>query len=243
MRFDTHRISAFLVEEFQKAKLNVLIDDGDLKHVRTVTGETAAIYLVETALPTSELRYLVETNTADHLYTMFILWAELLMPAHGTRYKPHDYMLGLLALHGEKIYAFDPYGGDQQVFPVHFEGEHGRHARYIRYGDPVVAGKLTCHSVKVTAPGVEGVWRMADFESRAGAQPANGRISLHDPLYAQLALLGVERKATPEATRLAVKRAYRKLARQYHPDLNKHADAADMMRRINQAYQAILVGL
>ncbi|MBE2181898.1 MAG: DnaJ domain-containing protein [Anaerolineae bacterium] len=56
-------------------------------------------------------------------------------------------------------------------------------------------------------------------------------------------MLGVERKATPEATRLAVKRAYRKLARQYHPDLNKHADAADMMRRINQAYQAILVGL
>lgn len=243
MRFDTHRISAYLVEEFQKAKLDVMIDDGDLKHVRTATGETAAIYLVETALPTSELRYLVEANTADNMYTMFILWAELLMPANGTRYKPHDYMSALLALHGEKIYAFDPYGGDQLVFPVHFEREHGQQTRKIRYGEPVLARRLTCHQVKVTAPGLEGVWRIADFESRAGAQPANGRVSIHDPLYAQLVLLGVERKATPEATRIAVKRAYRKLARQYHPDLNKHADAADMMRKINQAYETILAGL
>ncbi len=242
MRFDTHRISAFLVEEFQRAKLDVLIDDGDLKHVRTAAGETAAIYLVETALPTSELRYLVETNTTDNIYTLFILWAELLMPANGTRYKPHDYMSSLLALHGEKIYAYDPYGGDQLVFPIYFEREYGRHARNIRYGEPVVAGNLACHAVKVSASGLDGVWRMADFESRASAQAVNGR-SMHDPLHAQLALLGVERKATPEATRIAVKRAYRKLARQYHPDLNKHADTADMMREINQAYEAILAGL
>lgn len=47
--------------------------------------------------------------------------------------------------------------------------------------------------------------------------------------------LGVERNATQEQ----IQRAYRKLARQYHPDINKASDAEDKFKVINEAYEVL----
>lgn len=48
-------------------------------------------------------------------------------------------------------------------------------------------------------------------------------------------VLGVGRDATEEE----IKKAYRKLARQYHPDVNKSPDAAEKFKEINEAYQVL----
>ncbi len=48
-------------------------------------------------------------------------------------------------------------------------------------------------------------------------------------------ILGVERNAT-EAQ---IKSAYRKLARKYHPDVNKSADAVNKFKDINEAYEVL----
>ena len=48
-------------------------------------------------------------------------------------------------------------------------------------------------------------------------------------------ILGVDKKAT-EAE---VKSAFRKLARKYHPDVNKEPDAADKFKDINEAYEVL----
>ncbi|MBV8292135.1 MAG: J domain-containing protein [Mycobacterium sp.] len=48
-------------------------------------------------------------------------------------------------------------------------------------------------------------------------------------------LLGVSREATPEQ----IQQAYRKLARQYHPDVNKDPGAEDRFKEINEAYQVL----
>ena len=47
--------------------------------------------------------------------------------------------------------------------------------------------------------------------------------------------LGVERSA-PEGE---IKRAYRKLARKYHPDVSKEHDASERMKAINEAYEVL----
>jgi DnaJ domain len=49
------------------------------------------------------------------------------------------------------------------------------------------------------------------------------------------ALLGV----TPDATVAQIKSAYRKLAKQYHPDVNNSADAAERFREITEAYDTL----
>ncbi|HOJ93526.1 MAG TPA: molecular chaperone DnaJ [Dictyoglomaceae bacterium] len=48
-------------------------------------------------------------------------------------------------------------------------------------------------------------------------------------------ILGVDRNATQED----IKKAYRKLVRQYHPDLNKDPGAQDKFKEINEAYEVL----
>src|SRR5690242_2643861 len=48
-------------------------------------------------------------------------------------------------------------------------------------------------------------------------------------------VLGVERSASQEE----IQRAYRKLARRLHPDVNKDPDAEERFKRINEAYEVL----
>ena len=48
-------------------------------------------------------------------------------------------------------------------------------------------------------------------------------------------VLGVSKNATQDE----IKRAYRKLAKQYHPDLNKAPDAADKFKEVTEAYEVL----
>src|SRR5690606_39909938 len=64
----------------------------------------------------------------------------------------------------------------------------------------------------------------------AGRPPAGGgTLSLHD------ALPIFSRTATADE----IKRAYRRLARQYHPDVNSSADAEERFKEINEAYEVL----
>jgi curved DNA-binding protein len=48
-------------------------------------------------------------------------------------------------------------------------------------------------------------------------------------------ILGVPRDASEED----IRRAYRKLARQYHPDVNKEPDAEDRFKQVSEAYEVL----
>ncbi len=48
-------------------------------------------------------------------------------------------------------------------------------------------------------------------------------------------VLGVQRNASSEE----IKKSFRRLARQYHPDVNKEAEAAEKFKEINEAYEVL----
>ena len=48
-------------------------------------------------------------------------------------------------------------------------------------------------------------------------------------------IMGVEKNANQDA----IKKAYRKLARKYHPDVSKEKDAESRFKDINEAYETI----
>lgn len=240
MRIDTHRISAHLVSELQQARprLEVTYDGGDLIRVSLDNSENVLIYLIENPITVYEIRGIVAANTAVGAYSLFILWSDLLLPTHGTRYRPNDWMAALLALHGDKIYAFDAYFGDDfYIFPVYFEGVGAD--RSIRHGEAIDATRLIGETVQTTNPLIAGVWRMASFEqnlsdTRPHAPGVPPGLSLY---YRRLGI-------AETADRDAVKSAYRRLARRYHPDLNvEDTDATARMQGINDAYERILAAL
>jgi curved DNA-binding protein CbpA len=55
------------------------------------------------------------------------------------------------------------------------------------------------------------------------------------PAFDPYAVLGVTRAATPAQ----VSRAYRRLAKRYHPDLHPGEDVAARMQRVNEAWQIL----
>ncbi|WP_313470297.1 DnaJ domain-containing protein, partial [Carnobacterium sp.] len=48
-------------------------------------------------------------------------------------------------------------------------------------------------------------------------------------------VLGVSKSATDQE----IKKAYRKLSKQYHPDINKEADADEKFKEISEAYEVL----
>src|SRR5664279_1652461 len=205
MRFDTHRISAHLVNELQKGRprLEVTYDGGDLIRVSLESNETVHIYLIENPITVYEIRGMVAANTAIGVYTLFILWRDLLLPVHGARYRPNDWMEALLTLHGDKIYAFDAYYGEEfYIFPVYFEGAGVE--RLIRHGTAIDPMKLVGETISITSPLIAGVWRIANFEASQGeTHEADTR-----PVVTAMTIYFQRLGIGATGSRKAVKRAY-----------------------------------
>src|SRR3990167_5973539 len=49
------------------------------------------------------------------------------------------------------------------------------------------------------------------------------------------AILGVDKKASEED----IKKAYRRLARKYHPDVSKEPNAEDQFKQVQEAYEVL----
>ena len=82
-----------------------------------------------------------------------------------------------------------------------------------------------------TAPSGE-----ADDPQEEPRQQSAPRYASRSAMHGFYALLAVPMDATPED----IKRAYRELARQFHPDMNPAPEATAKMQAINQAYDHIM---
>jgi hypothetical protein len=241
MRFDTHRVSAYLVNELQKERprLEVTYDGGDLIRVSLESNETVHIYLIENPITIYEIMGIVVANTGVGIYTLFILWRDLLLPVHGVRYRPNDWMLALLTLHNNKIYAFDAYYGEEfYIFPVYFEGAGVE--RTIRHGQAIDPTRLFGETIVTNLASIAGAWRMASFETAQQGNDEQEQTRPNVPVVTALSVYYQRLGVSESADRSALKRAYRRLARKYHPDLNDDPAATKHMQQINEAYNLIL---
>lgn len=234
MRFDTIKISAYLVYliQAQRPQMEVIDDGGDIVHIRLASDDEVMVYFIESEISDYELLNIINANSAKQIHSLFILWCDLLLPRDGMYYIPDEWMAVLLALHSDKIYAFDAYGADVFIFPIHFEGAAG--ARDIRYGEAIEPQTLTAKRVKTRY--ADQYWYVANFEI---SQPTN-------ILQVYFELLGIN----PSTDRQLIKRAYRHMARKLHPDMNDHAatvsekaEITRKMQQLNEAYQKILAHL
>lgn len=245
MRFDTNNVGAQLVRELliAGAVRRILHDGRDIIHVELITGQSLMIYLIERRLPLTDIQHIVAENDAQGIHTLFILWADMLLPAHESRCQPEDWQLALLSLYGDRIYAYEVYHRRVYIFPVHFERQAHTTERVVWHGSPIDVGAIHCRTVESESAYLRGVWRVAAFDGDPDAYHRQRAEDIGQPLPDALrdyyALLQVE----PGAGRDEIKQAYRRLARQVHPDLSADEDATERMQALNRAYAVLLRAL
>lgn len=250
MRFDVHKVRMYLVNALLDAPTVARVnDDGaDIVIADLPNGQTVIIQLIERLLSVNDIVATLNENTAARRHTLFVLWGDMLLPEDGALYLPDDWMEVLLTLYDGKIYGYDSHGPLASVFPVFFEAQAGTMLRFIRCGASVNAAGLRCDRVQVNNRFASGQWLIADFgegrrtaqaDARAGAAPHHEIFTSRSSLTVCYELLAIP----PDADAQAVRRAYRRLARQHHPDLNAAPEATLRMQQINEAYRRIMRAL
>lgn len=204
-------------------------------------GPTVSVHFIDSAIPLYEIRATLTDNGARGRHTLFMLWADMLLPAHGQQYRfraADDWMEALMFVYSGSIYGYDVYDGAIHLFPVYFRGEGL--VRTAEFGPTLDFRHLGTRTVSTSLAGLNGTWAVADFGGPRGTahDPAAARVQ-NTALAAHYALFGL--KTT--ATRAEIKQAYRAMARRLHPDTNTAPTAHDDMQRLNAAYAQLMAAL
>lgn len=239
VRFDTYNASAHLVRQIESSRTaTVAHDGGDNVLIALHSGELISIYLIETVIPPYEMRTTLQENSKAGIHTLFILWGEMFIPQHNDTFEPADWMSALLRLYNHKIYAFDVYGKDIRIFPVYFERTRNG-LWHVRHESDIDVTRLGVEGVELLHPSeLRGTWLIADFDHDTPQhyQQRNAYALLPPRLLAAYHTLGI----SPSGNLMAVKAAYWRLARLYHPDVNSSPEAHRHMQVINAAYETIM---
>lgn len=246
VRFDTYNASAHLVRQLEASgTATVAHDGGDTILVELKSGHEVSIHLIETVLPVYELKLNLIENAEDEIYSLFVLWGDMFLHHDGEIFQPDAWMLALIALYGGKLYAFDVYGKDIRIFPAYFEPLTGGLLYRVHYGADIDVTRLSCGSYDMKHPELSGSWLIADFTGatpppKRAKKPEETKKPAHRPRReTPWEILGI----TKTTERDEIKRAYRRMARRYHPDLNSSPDAHYLMQKLNTAYDRILTEL
>lgn len=237
IRHETYYASGYLIEQLWNAGVlrNMKHDGMDIVLFETITGQQVSMHFIDGGIPLYEIRKILTENQTKGIYTLFLLWCDMMLPYNGQQanfnLRMGDWMEALYTLYGDAIYAYEFLDSEIYIFPVYFRGTG--QFRSVEYGTTIRARNLTCRVVETRLPGLEGAWRVADF--------GGATATAHDPqaeatLLAAYQLLGVMLGDDRET----IKRAYRLAARRLHPDANTSPDATEQMQRLNAAYAQIL---
>lgn len=231
MRFHTQNAGHFLVDGLHQSGVvaEVVEDGSDIVLLELVDGHRVMLYLIDSSITSAEIRDNLQENTQNNIYTLYFFWCDLMLPPQKQYYVMDDWMRLLVQLHGSKLYGFNVMGKNADFFPVYFQGQGKR--RYINFGDAIDYETLGC--LNLLTGRIR--WKIAGFMASEQDQ-VRKRHFLKPTLAPYFDLFSLPYSADL----IAVKDAYRRLARLFHPDLNPHRDTSEQMQKINDAYEHLI---
>jgi len=253
MRLDSNYVRLHVVDELQRAPFaSVRYDDFDVIVVDLPKKQSAAVCIMERETSLIDILNVFREHGSKQIHSVFLLWCEMLLPEHGDIFEPPEWLRGLVTLHNQKVYAYKTVGDQVAIFPVMFKRVGVGAERLVLHGANVRVTDLGCAFIEVSgSEKLDGRWLMADFvegrgekrtyhahieQERRRFQQQHAPTPAH-PMLAHFRALGIAENADWDQ----VKRAYRDLARQFHPDLNPAAAATGKMQQINHAYAQLML--
>ncbi len=202
--------------------------------------EEIMIYVLAGELSTGFVKKTLNANTARDVHTLFILSPDLITE-DGRSALHSDALKLVLSAHGGRVYIYQIEGRSIGIVPVEVDRQW-----HLNYGQAVDLGQLSGDYATFNDKYLLGVRKVAGFSAfeqhgyhhhTAGEQYSPPRPAApSDPLWSAYDLLGVTLTASEDE----VKQAYRRKARQHHPDLDTSPDATTKMQAINEAYAKIM---
>ncbi len=231
MRFDTQNAGHFLVDRLYHSGVvaDVLEDGSDIVLLELISGHKIMLYLIDSSITPMEIRYNLQDNTEKDIYTLYFFWCDLMLPPENQYYVIDDWMRLLVQLHGSKLYGFNVMGRNAHFFPVYFQGQGKR--RYINFGDDIDYETLGCLDMRLGRT----IWKLAGFLN--SERDKTRKLNFLKPTLAPYFDI-FELPYSADAH--AVKHAYHRLARLFHPDLNPNLDTTEKMKIINDAYERLM---
>ncbi|MFP4321773.1 MAG: J domain-containing protein [Anaerolineales bacterium] len=237
VRPETHGARVFLVlalAEHHPEVVDLWEDGSDLILVTLRDGREVMIHLLDGALTAGELRRMQADDRRAGYASLFMFWADMLLPGEGQRFVPADWMHELLSESGGYLYGYERIGPEIYIFPVYFDAQAGSTAYYVRWGQTVQVARLHIEHNN------NGKGHFANFQAAERDHTERARQIPPDAtpqeLQAHYALLAL----SPEATPKEIRQAYRQRARELHPDLNTETDTTADMQVLNRAYQQLM---
>lgn len=233
IRYQTAKAGEYLLNDLQKSgNLHKVLHDGmDIILFEDAQKQRISVHFIDSSIETYEIYNTLTENAANDTATLFMLWASMMLPQHGQQYHPERWMRALMRLNGNCIYGYDVIDGQVYLFPVYFRGDGPIHD--VQYGTVLRINQIERVFVEAVIKDEWGRWYVVTFERTHTS--SQGSVVLNSNLREAYDLLGVQ-FGDDEDT---IKRAYRLLARRYHPDANTSPDANEKMQQINNAYKQI----
>lgn len=224
--------------------------------LKSTEGQLIVIYFVDSPLSNNAIKKALRDNTMRGIFSLFVL-DEALLPADGETSFIHPFINTMQTLFHGKVYAYHVSSDGVEVFSVQLRSEANNSKRAV-YDPQINIEDLACGHVETSFP-MQGFWGTVNFRAQVNYEAPKTRQRTHEYQRQQQrsgqANRGTEtlngggsvRKAHYDAlglainaTEIQIKAAYRRLARQYHPDLNDSPAAKERMQQINLAYKELM---
>jgi len=218
--------------------------------VETWMNSRLYVYIIEKAPKARMLRAILKQNTKASIGSLFLIELALL-PGHGYCGKLRDWQEALRALHRGAIYAFSR-AADAEIRLLQINLDAGPERREFSVWhsvefplDAVSVRRREYHNT------IRGRWYIGDiaspkFKRHINEQRARQRFHYQTraaggPPAPQINAAYLALEIEVGAGQPAVKAAFRRLAREYHPDVSRHekAEAERRFKEIQAAYERI----
>lgn len=256
-----HAFVEYLKEQYRDHLCEPAPEDVDV-HVMMSPDEQFYIYVINKAIPFEKIKEVYTKNTQMRVHTLFLIDYRML-PREGDEVVMEDWIAALHSLQYGRVYCWSMVD-KPLIQPVHFKELYGEITRRTMYGESVdLAGlsvercepwyrKLKGKEYFTATFGDEVFWKRTQKKGRTYQPPPDfdyakwyenfrreyqhtAARSEYSGSSSDYELLGV----TVGANQDEIKKAYRRKAREWHPDLNPDPNANQMMQKINLAYERL----